>query len=890
MTFFSMLRTLIIDPLKLVFVIIYRIAYDWIQHPGICIIFLSLAMNFLVLPLYKRADAVQDETRRTEARLAPGIAHIKKTFSGSERMMMLQTYYRQNHYSPLSVFSGSISLLLEIPFFIAAYQFLSNLSLLQGVPFGPIKDLGLPDQMIRLGSFSVNLLPILMTAFNFVSAAVYLKGFPLKDKIRTYGIGLVFLVLLYDSPAGLVFYWTLNNVFSLCKNLVIRFVAPLLKKGKEKKAAAEEEEEVRLRGRKASRRRACRTPQPDAKLFWLPAAFLTVLVGFYIPSVFLAASPQEFLDRAIAFNPLWYNVSALLMAAGFFLLWFGVFYRLASPKGKVIFERILLIVAITAAINYMFFGTDLGVLSSALRYEGGIAFYESERIINGVVSAALIALVLFLAVRFRKVFYYILPAGMAALMIMASMHTVSTARSLREAYEAPEQVETRITLSRTGQNVVVLFLDRMVGEYVPYLFQERPDLAKTYDGFTWYSNVISYGAHTNIASPALLAGYEYTPVEMNRRDQESMKDKHNEALKMLPVLFTNNGYGVTVCDPPYANYQWIPDLAAFDDLPEVKTCITKGTFSSVQEGEALIRSNMRNFFVFSFMKTMQLELQPGVYDKGNYLVAGEDVSAGTQIRFGRSMARGLSRAFLDGYEVLVNLPGITSVEDNVPGQALFFYNDAPHEITLLKEPEYQPAPAIDNREFDRAHEDRFTYNGVTLEMKKDSQMAHYQTDMATFLTVGKWLDYLRKEGVYDNTRIIIVSDHGFYLYHLDERMFNTGKRIIDTEAYYPLLMVKDFGATGFTEDKTFMTNADTAFLAVNNLIEDPKNPYTGVPITMDEKTAHPQYIMTSTDYRLNTRSNTYDASDWAIVHTDRNDRDNWTFITDQIVLKKHSME
>ncbi|WP_228378566.1 hypothetical protein [Treponema endosymbiont of Eucomonympha sp.] len=30
-------------------------------------------------------------------------------------------------------------------------------------------------------------------------------------------MALVFLVLLYNSPAGLVLYWTVNNVFSLAK-------------------------------------------------------------------------------------------------------------------------------------------------------------------------------------------------------------------------------------------------------------------------------------------------------------------------------------------------------------------------------------------------------------------------------------------------------------------------------------------------------------------------------------------------------------------------------------------------------------------------------------------------------------------------------------------------
>ena len=65
-----------------------------------------------------------------------------------------------------------------------------------------------------------------MTAINVVSAAIYMKGLPLKNKIQMYGIAAIFLVLLYNSPAGLVFYWTLNNVFSLVKNIFYKLRNP----------------------------------------------------------------------------------------------------------------------------------------------------------------------------------------------------------------------------------------------------------------------------------------------------------------------------------------------------------------------------------------------------------------------------------------------------------------------------------------------------------------------------------------------------------------------------------------------------------------------------------------------------------------------------------------
>ena len=54
--------------------------------------------------------------------MAPFLEHIKKTFKGDERFMMLQAYNRQMGYKQTDILKSSLSLLLEIPFFIAAFQ------------------------------------------------------------------------------------------------------------------------------------------------------------------------------------------------------------------------------------------------------------------------------------------------------------------------------------------------------------------------------------------------------------------------------------------------------------------------------------------------------------------------------------------------------------------------------------------------------------------------------------------------------------------------------------------------------------------------------------------------------------------------------------------------
>ena len=153
-----------------------------------------------------------------------------------------------------------------------------------------------------------------------------------------------------------------------------------------------------------------------------------------------------------------------------------------------------------------------------------------------------------------------------------------------------------------------------------------------------------------------------------------------------------------------------------------------------------------------------------------------------------------------------------------------------HCLSLMQEPDYTPSDDIDNTEYDTDMVGRYTLNGVTMKMEDYQQVAHYHANMVTYLKLGEWFDYLRKMGVYDNTRIILVGDHGFNLGQFDVMCNNR-----DMESFMPLLMVKDFNAKGFTVNEEFMTNGDTPVLATAGIIKDPVNPFTGKPLNSEGK-------------------------------------------------------
>ena len=895
MSLFEILGAILIGPLKLIFEIIFSQAYGLLQKPGLAVVVLSLAMNILVLPLYKRADAIQIEARDTEARLKDVVTHIKKTFSGDERMMILQTYYRQNNYSPLSILSGSVSLLLEIPFFMAAYQFLSGVDVFQGAAFGPIADLSVPDGLLNIGGFTVNVLPVLMTVINVISSSLYLKGFPLKTKLQLYGMALFFLVFLYNSPAALVFYWTLNNTFSLGKTLFYKiknsrkvlnvflaiagagliFAATCIN-GYWKSAflillgiAAQLPWLLPLVSKKLPAPKA--EAAPNTKMFVLGGLFLTVLIGLLIPSAYISASPQEYINVNYFYNPIWYVVNTLCLSAGLFLVWFGVFYWLANPKGKVFFTRLVWVLSIVALVNYMFFGRDLGIMTADLLFEAGVSFPVKEHLINLAAIVVIAVAMYLLCVKFSKKLSPVLLVGVIALASMGVINTVKINTVVAQTKAQIAQDGSGIpsfNLSKNGQNVVVIMLDRAVGPYVPYIMEELPEVKEQFDGFTYYRNTISYGGYTNFGAPALYGGYEYTPVEMNKRSDELLKDKHNEALKVVPTIMAEADYEVTVLDPSYANYQVIPDLSIYDDIEGVTAYRAKGAFDGYDSRITSVESRKRNFFFLSMMKVMPVTLQRSLYQDGNYhslrTEAAEDLSDA------------YSAELISEYNTVKNLATMTNITDGTENTYLFYRTNLTHQPEMLQEPDYTLSTNVDNSAYHPDGVKTLTAEGEeTKTTVWDAAIAHYHVNALSYKLLGEWFDYLRENGVYDNTRIILVSDHArdMQIFHLPEY----GNYIHNIEMYLPVLMVKDFNATGFTVSEEFMTNGDVPALSMDGLIENPVNPFTGKAIDSSAKEGT-QYVIVSEEWDT-TKNNGYQyiESEWASVIDDARNKDNWVF-------------
>ena len=176
-------------------------------------------------------------------------------------------------------------------------------------------------------------------------------------------------------------------------------------------------------------------------------------------------------------------------------------------------------------------------------------------------------------------------------------------------------------------------------------------------------------------------------------------------------------------------------------------------------------------------------------------------------------------------------------------------------------------------------------NGNVLEFENDSERQHYHINMAAMLKLGEWFDYLKEKGVYDNTRIIIVSDHGtpyrwkgpHSIYYHDN--YSGEDTNLDIRRFACTLMYKDFDAEGFTVDDGFTTNADVPAIALDGIVSNPVNPFTGNPIVRGDESLLPLQVIRTREHSIKKNNgNTFIPGNIFEVNGNVNDINSWKYI------------
>ena len=883
----EVLFNIIIYPIIQIVEFIFVVAQTVFKNTGFSVMCISVAVTVLCLPLYAVAERWQELERQTQKRLKSGVERIKAAFKGDEQYMIMSVFYKQNHYHPIMALRSSFGLLIQVPFFIAAYSYLSHLEILRGTPFLFIRDLGAPDSLLKLGGGGINIVPILLTVINCIAGGLYTRGFAFKEKAQLYGMALLFLVLLYNSPAGLVLYWTLNNVFSLLKNIYYKIKSPrkmnvllwifafiLL-------SAAGYMQYYKIGSTNPRMMLSvllgvvalvlilkpfwCQhiklnwtsvlSSKESFVLFFTSVLLTAFTAGLLLPTNMIVASPQEFsyVDRYA--SPLFFVGNTFTQTIGFCVFWPLCLYFLFSDKTKRIFAFIAIFAASTALINAFAFPGKYGFISTALIFANDVEHTFLHSAINFIVlllAAAAIGTIL----KFHRTKILTTLTVLASFSVFTlsfiNMVRVSSEFKALSSYRKPEQaagatsVEPIFSLSKKGKNVVVLMVDRAISVLVPYIFDDYPELKEHYSGFTFYPNTVSFNGYTSLGSPPIFGGYESTPTAINARKDVPLLQKRNEALMMMPRIFDEHDFHVTATDLPYANGNWIPDMSIFAPYPNIKTYVTDSYYTDLwcKENNLHLPSASdvlkRNMLWYSLLKTAPLALRESIYGGGSWCALTKNVSL---------------RKTLNGYAVLDYLPRLVSIVDDDSNNALIMNNNTTHEGSMLQAPEYRPVSAV-----------------TKFGSGKYAKRVTYSINAATVMRLADWFAYMKENNVYDNTRIIIVSDHG-----PESNVVTHNDLPFEQDQFNAFLMVKDFNAKGSIKtDMNFMSNADVPSLALKDLIDNPVNPFTGNPITQDAK-KKPLYIAMSGTQLLGTNAYQFllDSKKDFYVHDNLFDPKNW---------------
>ena len=836
----NLLYQIIIQPIYMLLEILYKFFFDAANYnPVYTIILISFMISVFCLPLYLRADAISEEEAQIKKKLHPRVDSIKKNFKGDERQFILQTYYRQNNYHPAMALRSSFSLLLQIPFFLAAYYFFSRQNLGIVNLFGFFFNFNEPDRLLCVGNFEINILPVIMTAVNIEAGIIYAKNKSFKDNLNLYIISFVFLVLLYNQPSGMVFYWLFNNIFSLIKNILLKITTPqtLLKytfasvlfvlylgfKSFHLSADVFVAGIILFLIAKFYKGISIENLQINSQLYFGVMLGFWVLTGIFIPAAVISSSPLEFLSDIV--HPLQILIYPAVNSFGIFILWGTVLWYLSDEKTKKILSLSFSLLFPLALINYFLVPVPAAHLLNNLTFDtDSVSFFFTT------FTQKFVYILLLLAACFTAAFFIVknktkildcILAGIITTGLLFSgyniikiCNTASNSSVIKNAKKI-KLPEKYFHFSKTGKNVLVIFLDNAVNSFFPLILKEKPELNKIYSGFTYYPNTASLYFATVFGYPSVIGGYEYSPLGMAKSDDKFEWD-NDKAFSMLPLLFKKRGWDSVVSDSPWAEEKpnFVNTKRIYSDKGirylSVRPDLRQYFNSFYRSKSYSYKYTKRNFIFYSLMMVSPSRIRKYFYNRGRYLNT-------------KLIVTELPTEFFENYAELDFLPRITGF-DAKNNTFTMINNSITHSTAILKFPEYIITSLVDAEKQDKTM--IYNFNKQTLPI--------YHAFASAIISLGRYFDYLRENGVYDNTRIIIVSDHGSTVAKNPEikNDFYNNHAI----KYHPLLLVKDFNQKGEIKiSEEFMCNSDTPYLASKNIIINPKNPHTNKQISTTGK-------------------------------------------------------
>jgi YidC/Oxa1 family membrane protein insertase len=203
-----------VAPLTAAFSWMLRAIYDVIPNYGVAIILITLMVRLATAPLM----AKQMKSMRRMGELQPKMKELQQKHADdkqkqSEELMKL---YKQSGVNPLG---GCFPMLLQLPVFIGLYYALqSTIELRQEPFFGWINDLSAPETLFVIPGLDlpIRVLPLLMGASMVLQQKMTPTTIdPAQARMMMTVMPIMFTVLFYQFPSGLVLYWLVSNLLGI---------------------------------------------------------------------------------------------------------------------------------------------------------------------------------------------------------------------------------------------------------------------------------------------------------------------------------------------------------------------------------------------------------------------------------------------------------------------------------------------------------------------------------------------------------------------------------------------------------------------------------------------------------------------------------------------------
>ncbi len=361
------------------------------------------------------------------------------------------------------------------------------------------------------------------------------------------------------------------------------------------------------------------------------------------------------------------------------------------------------------------------------------------------------------------------------------------------AFEVPDYITPYLSFSKE-KNILVLFSDMIQADNFTQALKDMPELYDMFEGFTYYENALSSSNITFGSSPSISGGIYYHPLAINERKlKNNMSYEAANAIVGVANSFSKAHYEVSVGFTHYADRETLEKSLNSDvflvpgDEDKAWVDFYKTHYNIPNLESSGNTMPIGDLFSIGLFRAMPYILRGRIYQSEGWI-------------FGNSL---LSNHYEYALINTARIPAFTEFSNlNAKKQTFkYLYNSAEHFPWLL-----------DINNDCKPINSHAEYRSKIMNQK---DYLAYSNHICHMKALAKWFEWFKKNGIYDNTKIIIISDHG---------NGGVGAPIIDLprrelKNTHILVLVKEFDAKGKlkVDRQTFVSNSDAMAFACDEI-------------------------------------------------------------------------